>query len=490
MIRLDDIVHGLAILRTIGSPPKDVSGICFDSRTVSTGSMFLAIRGSNVDGHCFIGSAIEKGASVIVCEEFPRDILPQVCYLQVDNSSQALGIIASNHYGNPSEKLRLIGVTGTNGKTTIATLLFQLARALGKGAGLLSTIRNQINDQALPTTHTTLDALQLNELLARMAGEGCDYCFMEVSSHGIAQGRIAGLTFAGGIFTNLTHDHLDYHKTFREYLLTKKKFFDELPEHAFALTNLDDRNGAVMVQNTCAHRYTYALRHLADFRCRVIENRMEGLQLEMDQQRVWFRLIGEFNAYNILAVYGAAVLTGENPQEVLRVLSNSSPVSGRFDTIKSPDQVTAVIDYAHTPDALLNVLNTLQAIRTGKQKLITVVGAGGDRDTSKRPEMGRIAADKSDRVIFTSDNPRSEDPEEIIRQMLAGVEPEKKRKVAVITNRKEALRVASLLAKPGDMILVAGKGHETYQEIKGVRYPFDDRQIMEEVFLTRTSNQN
>lgn len=489
MIPLDDILPGLTILRTVGVPPKEVSTIHSDSRTVASGSVFVAVRGSVTDGHTYIDSSIEQGASVIICEQLPLTIRPHVCYLLVENSARALGIAAANYYGNPSKKLHLIGVTGTNGKTTVATLLFQVVTSLGKSAGLLSTIRNQVNDQVMSTTHTTLDAIHLNQLLARMAGEGCDYCFMEVSSHGIAQERIAGLTFAGGIFTNLTHDHLDYHKTFREYLLTKKKFFDQLPEGAFALTNLDDRNGPVVIQNTLAQRYTYALRHLADFRGKVIENRMEGLQLEINQQRVWFRLIGEFNAYNILAVLGATVLSGENPGDVLTALSDAAPVNGRFETIKSPDQVTAIIDYAHTPDALLNVLTTLQAIRTGGQQLITVVGAGGDRDTAKRPEMGRIAAEKSDRVIFTSDNPRSEDPEEIIRQMLEGVRASLKRKVLAITNRREAIRTASMLAKPGDMILIAGKGHETYQEIKGVRYPFDDKQILEAVFLTRTSNQ-
>ncbi|MBP6977588.1 MAG: UDP-N-acetylmuramoyl-L-alanyl-D-glutamate--2,6-diaminopimelate ligase [Lentimicrobiaceae bacterium] len=487
---LDDILTGLTILRKVGAPPKEVSTVHFDSRMVISDCVFVAVRGSVVDGHAFIDAAIEKGASVILCEDPPSHPQPQVFYVQVNDSSHALGVSASNLYGNPSRQLQLIGVTGTNGKTTIATLLFQVVRALGKGAGLLSTIQNQINDQVIPTSHTTLDAIHLNQLLAKMVKEKCTYCFMEVSSHGICQGRIAGLTFTGGIFTNLTHDHLDYHKTFREYLLTKKKFFDELPEDAFALTNLDDRNGPVMIQNTRAQCFTYALRHRADFRCKVIENRLEGLQLDIELQRVWFRLIGEFNAYNILAVFGAAVLSGENPPDVLTALSNAAPVTGRFDMISSPDQVTAIIDYAHTPDALLNVLKTLQAIRTGDHKLITVVGAGGDRDTAKRPEMGRIAAEKSDRVILTSDNPRSEDPEEIIRQMLEGVEVRMKRKVVVITNRKEALRTASMMARPGDMILVAGKGHETYQEIKGIKYPFDDRQTMEEIFLTRSPNQN
>jgi UDP-N-acetylmuramoyl-L-alanyl-D-glutamate--2,6-diaminopimelate ligase len=490
MILLDELLNGLCVLQTVGNTSIEVASVHFDSRTVIPESIFVALRGTCIDGHAFIEPAIQKGARIIICEEIPETVHPDVGYVLVENSSHALGIVASNYYGNPSKKLRLIGITGTNGKTTTATLLFRLFRSLGKRAGLLSTIHNQINDTVIPTTHTTPDALQINQYLLKMYRGGCTYCFMEVSSHGIAQGRIAGLTFTGGIFTNLTHDHLDYHKTFKEYVQTKKKFFDELPAQAFALTNLDDKNGRIMIQNTRARIYTYALKHLADFRCKIIENRMEGLQLEIDKQRVWFRLAGEFNAYNLLAVYGAAVLLNEDPSVVLTSLSDANPVTGRFDTIKSPDRVSAVIDYAHTPDALMNVLDTLQAIRTGDQKLIAVVGAGGDRDPSKRPEMGRIAASKSDRVIFTSDNPRSEDPEEIIRQMLEGVESSQKPNVVVIPNRKEALKTASILAKPGDVILIAGKGHETYQEIKGVRYPFDDRQIMEEIFLTRTTNQN
>lgn len=488
MIPLDDLITGLHVLQMTGNLPAEVAAVQFDSRRVSAGSMFIAIRGSAADGHAYIDQAIRHGAGIIICEEFPETFCPQVGYLLVEDSATALGIVASNFYGNPSKELHLVGITGTNGKTTTATLLYRLFRSHGKNAGLISTIHNRINDTIIPATHTTPDALRLNQLMLTMLREGCTHCFMEVSSHGIAQGRIAGLTFSGGIFTNLTHDHLDYHKTFKEYLQAKKHFFDQLPARAFALTNLDDRNGLVMTQNTQARIITYALKHLADFRCRIIENRMEGLQLEIGGQRVWFRLAGEFNAYNILAVYSAAVLLGEEPSGVLTSLSNTEPVTGRFDTLNSPDGVTAVIDYAHSPDALQNVLDTLQAMRTSDRKLIAVVGAGGDRDTAKRPEMGKIAAAKSDRVIFTSDNPRSEDPQEIIRQMVEGVETGHMRNVVVIPDRKEALKTASMLAKTGDVILVAGKGHETYQEIKGVRYPFDDRQIMEEIFLTRIPN--
>lgn len=490
MILLDDLLTGLNVLQTAGNLPKEVAAIHFDSRTVRADSMFVAIRGSVADGHVFIEPAIRNGARIIICEEIPETLHPQVGYLMVEDSSQALGIVASNYYGNPSRKLQLVGITGTNGKTTTATLLYRLFRSLGKNAGLISTIHNRINETIIPATHTTPDALRMNQLLINMLQEGCSHCFMEVSSHGITQGRIAGLTFSGGIFTNLTHDHLDYHKTFKEYLQAKKQFFDQLPARAFALTNLDDNNGLVMTQNSRARIYTYALKHLADFRCRIIENRMEGLQLEITGQRVWFRLAGEFNAYNLLAVYSAAVLLGEDPAGVLTALSYAEPVTGRFDTLESPDHVTAVIDYAHSPDALMNVLETLQAIRTSHQKLIAVVGAGGDRDASKRPEMGQIAAAKSDRVIFTSDNPRSEDPGEIIQQMVEGVEASHKMKVVVIPDRREALKTASLLAMPGDVILVAGKGHETYQEIKGVRYPFDDRKIMEEILLNRILNPN
>ncbi|MDD5506875.1 MAG: UDP-N-acetylmuramoyl-L-alanyl-D-glutamate--2,6-diaminopimelate ligase [Bacteroidales bacterium] len=488
MTPLDDVLTGLTVLRTAGNLPQGIAAIHFDSRTVSDGSMFVAIRGNVADGHAFIEPAIRNGAKVILCEEIPGTLHPQVGYLAVKDTSQALGIVASNYYGNPSKKLQLVGITGTNGKTTTATLLHRLFRSLGKNAGLLSSIHNRINETIIPATHTTPDALRLNQLLIEMLREGCTHCFMEVSSHGIVQGRIAGLTFTGGIFTNLTHDHLDYHKTFMEYLQAKKQFFDQLPAQAFALINLDDSNGPVMIQNSRARRYTYALKHLADFRARIIENRMEGLQLEMTCQRVWFRLAGTFNAYNLLAAYSAAVLLGEDPAEVLTALSTAEPVTGRFDTLMSTDHVTAVIDYAHSPDALTNVLESLQYMRTGNQKLIAVVGAGGDRDVSKRPVMGRIAAAASDHVIFTSDNPRSEDPGEIIRQMVEGVEASHKIKVIVIPDRREALRTASMLAMSGDVILVAGKGHETYQEIKGVRYPFDDRQIMEEIFSSRTLN--
>lgn len=490
MIALDDILKGVKALGTYGPAPDAVKGLHFDSRKVSPGGMFVATKGVHFDGHCFMDPAIQQGVTVIVCETLPVKTDPHVHYIQVENSAQTLGILASNYHGNPSSKLSLVGVTGTNGKTTTATLLYRLFRALGHKTGLLSTIQHQVNDTVIPSMHTTPDPIILNELLQRMVSEGCRYCFMEVSSHGIRQDRIAGVRFTGAVFTNITHDHLDYHLNFTEYLQSKKKFFDGLPSSAFALTNADDRNGRTMVQNTSARIYTYALKHLADFRCKIIENRLEGLQLEIGGHRTWFRLAGEFNAYNILAIYSVAVILDQDPDAVLTHLSDAVPVRGRFEAITSQDQVMAIVDYAHTPDALKNVLKTLQLSRLENQALITVIGAGGDRDASKRPKMGKIAATYSDRVIFTSDNPRSEDPEEIIRQMMAGVPVSDRSRAITIVNRKEALKAASMLAKPGDVILVAGKGHETYQEIQGVKYPFDDKKIMEEIFLQRTPNPN
>jgi UDP-N-acetylmuramoyl-L-alanyl-D-glutamate--2,6-diaminopimelate ligase len=445
--------------------------------------MFIAVKGTQADGHQYIQTALNAGAAIIVCEEMPGLLTEGVTYVQVKESSKALGIIAGNFYDNPSEELILVGVTGTNGKTTIATLLHQVFTSLGYGCGLLSTIRNLILNEEIPSTHTTPDPLQINSLLRHLVEQGGEYCFMEVSSHAIAQNRITGLKFAGGIFTNLTHDHLDYHITFQDYLLAKKRFFDDLPSSAFALINRDDKNGAVMVQNTKARVQTYALKSSADFKCRILENLLEGLQLSINNLETFCRLTGEFNAYNITAVYGASVLLGQLPENILTCLSSIPPVEGRFETIHSGNNITGIVDYAHTPDALKNVLNTIGELRTRNEKLITVVGAGGDRDRTKRPMMAAICAEKSDLVILTSDNPRSEDPEIILAEMKQGISADRQRKVMTIVNRKEAIRTACHLAQPGDIILIAGKGHEKYQEIKGVRYPFDDKKILEEMLL-------
>jgi len=406
-----------------------------------------------------------------------------VTYIKVDDSSYASGIIASNWFDNPSKKLKLVGITGTNGKTTTVTLLFNLFRELGYHTGLLSTILNRIDDEIIPSTHTTPDAISLNQLLSHMAEKGCSYCFIEVSSHSVVQNRIAGLTFAGGIFSNITHDHLDFHKTFDEYLKAKKRFFDELPSTAFALTNIDDRNGLVMLQNTLASRHTYSLQKMADFKGRIIEAPLDGLHLDFDGNEIWCRLVGRFNGYNLLAVYAASVLLGQDPLEVLTLLSNLESVEGRFDYIKSPQGIIGIVDYAHTPDALQNVLETINQLRTGNEMLITVVGCGGDRDKTKRPVMARIAARLSDRVILTSDNPRSEVPEQIISEMLAGVEKEYARNVQNITDRHDAIRIACAMTRNNDVILIAGKGHEKYQEIKGVKLPFDDKEILKKYLL-------
>ncbi len=483
MKKLSDILYKAGVVRVVGNPHARIGEIRFDSRLVGKGDLFVAVRGTQADGHAFIGKAIESGAAVVVCEEMPGTLIPGITYAQVTDCSFALGVMASNYFDNPSEELTLVGVTGTNGKTTIATLLYQVFTGLGYGCGLLSTIRNIIMGRVIAATHTTPDPLALNALLRQLADEGGQYCFMEVSSHAVAQNRIAGLNFAGGIFTNLTHDHLDYHKTFKDYLLAKKKFFDLLPSRAFALVNKDDKNGMVMVQNTHARIRTYAVKSPADYKCRITENLLEGLQLTINETEIYCRLTGEFNAYNLTAVYGTALLLDQPAENVLTFLSSVPPVEGRFDTLHSDNGITAIVDYAHTPDALKNVLTTIEEIRTRNEKLITVVGAGGDRDRSKRPLMGAICAAKSDLVILTSDNPRSEEPEEIIAEMQAGISAELKRKVMVIVNRREAIRTACHLAKPGDIILVAGKGHEKYQEIKGIRHHFDDKEILEEMLL-------
>lgn len=481
MKKLNEILQNAGAVKITGCQDREVREIQFDSREIKPGDLFIAIKGTQADGHRFIDTAIASGATTIVCEDVPVNLKDEVSYVVVKSSNYALGVIASNYFGNPSADLKLVGVTGTNGKTTIATLLYLLFMHLGYGCGLLSTIRNLIMEEEIPATHTTPDPIRLNYLLKKLVDSGGEYCFMEVSSHAVAQDRIAGLHFTGGIFTNLTHDHLDYHKTFKEYLAAKKKFFDNLPSGAFALVNKDDKNGLVMVQNTKARIFTYALKSPADFKCRIQENLLEGLQLSINNQEIFCRLTGEFNAYNLSAIFGTSVLLGQSQENALTYLSSVPPVEGRFETIHTDKNITAIVDYAHTPDALKNVLNTIGEIRTRNEKLITVVGAGGDRDRTKRPLMAAICAEKSDMVILTSDNPRSEEPEKIAEEMLAGISADLRRKVITVINRKEAIRTACHLAKPGDIILVAGKGHEKYQEIKGIKYPFDDKKILEEM---------
>ena len=468
------------VIDILGSTDTEIQSLHFDSRLVIAGGLFIAIKGTDTDGHNFIEKAIEKGAIAIVCESLPSLISDQVTYILVKNSAEAMGRVASNFYNHPSARLNLVGVTGTNGKTTTVTLLYHLFLSMGYKAGLISTISNRINDRIFPSTHTTPDPVTLNELMAIMVEENCTYCFMEVSSHAIDQKRIAGLTFSGGIFTNITHDHLDYHKTFAAYLKAKKNFFDHLPKVAFALYNKDDKNGAVMVQNTKAKSYSYSLQSPADFRCRIVENRFHGLELNIDGKDCWFRLIGEFNAYNLLAVYSTARLLGIEDELILTVLSGLEPVEGRFNYMTAQNDVTAIIDYAHTPDALQNVLETINTIRDHHEELITIVGAGGNRDAAKRPIMAQIASRLSDKVILTSDNPRFEDPEQIIEEMKKGLDTESLKKTMVIVNRKEAIIVGARLSKPGDILLIAGKGHENYQEIKGIKYPFDDKIILKE----------
>ncbi len=478
MRRLSALLTQIPIEETIRNIDMEVEKLCFNSNEVQPNDVFVAVRGTHVDGHLFIGQAIEKGAKVIVCETLPAALTNQVTYVKVLNSAEALGKLASNWYGNPASQLKLIGVTGTNGKTTIATLLFNLFRDLGFTCGLLSTVENRIENELIPATHTTPDPIALNSLLAKMVENGCDYCFMEVSSHAIVQRRIAGLQFSGGIFSNITHDHLDFHQTFANYLKAKKMFFDTLPSSAFALVNADDKNGSVMLQNTLARKKTYSLTVMADFRAKVLENTFAGLLLSVEQQEVWFKMIGAFNAYNLLAVYAAAMLLEQDSTKVLASLSTLSGAEGRFECIAGPHQVMGIVDYAHTPDALQNVLQTIHAVRNGIEQVITVIGCGGDRDKTKRPLMAQVACDWSDKVIFTTDNPRSEEVEQILKDMDAGVMPQNKRKVLVIADRKEAIKTACHLAKAGDIILVAGKGHEKYQEIKGVKSPFDDKGVL------------
>ena len=481
---LSDILYKTRLEEIIGSTNVAISSVTFDSRKVKKDSLFIATRGTASDGHHYIELAIEAGAVAIVCEDLPETLKENVTYVKVLDSSASLGYIACNFFDNPSEKLKLVGITGTNGKTTTVTLLFNLFRGLGYNVGLLSTVENKINTTVIPSTHTTPDALSLNELLAKMVEAGCQYAFMEVSSHAIVQHRITGLKFTGAAFSNITHDHLDYHKTFEEYIRAKKMFFDNLQDDAFALTNKDDRNGSVMLQNTKAKKYSYGLKSIADFKCRVVENHLNGLLLSIDNQEVWVKLIGSFNAYNVLVVYSIAILLKQDKVQVLTTLSNLNSVEGRFQYIKSKNGIVAIVDYAHTPDALKNVLETIKDIRTGNEQVITLVGCGGDRDAAKRPIMAQIACEYSNKVVLTSDNPRSEDPEDILNQMQGGINPVEMKKTLRISDRKEAIRTAVAFAKGGDIILIAGKGHEKYQEIKGVKHPFDDFEIVKENFKT------
>lgn len=480
MIILKDILYKISLLATSGDMEVSISEIVFDSRKVTEGSLFVATRGTHVDGHDFIDMAIEKGAQAVVCEELPQVLKSDITYIQVADAAKALGILGANFYGNPSAKLKLVAVTGTNGKTTIATLLYQLFGAMGYTSGLLSTVQNEIAGKVIPATHTTPDAIQLNALLAQMVKAGCTHCFMEASSHAIVQQRIAGLQFAGAIFSNISHDHLDYHKTFDEYIKAKKMLFDQLPSTAFALTNVDDKRGMVMLQNTKAAKHTYGLKGLADFKGKILSNTLQGLELDINNRQVWFKLIGDFNAYNLLAVLGTAVLLEESEEEVLMQLSSLAGAKGRFEQIQTANKITAIIDYAHTPDALENVLKTIQGVRAGNEKVITVVGCGGNRDTTKRPVMAEIAAKLSDQVILTSDNPRDEDPAMIIQEMQQGIPISQMRKALSIVDRREAIKTACVMAAPGDIILIAGKGHEDYQEIKGVKHHFDDKEVASE----------
>jgi len=479
---LSDILDGLAFTELQGSADMEISAIVFDSRKVVSGCLFVAVRGTVSDGHDYIEQAMAAGAVAVICEDLPAHVTGEVDFLMVANSAVALGIVADNFYDKPSSKLKLVGVTGTNGKTTIATLLYKLFRDLGYKCGLLSTVENQINGQIVAATHTTPDPVELNRLLDEMVSKGCDYCFMEVSSHAVVQHRIEGLKFTGAIFSNLTHDHLDYHKTFANYRDAKKAFFDSLAKNAFALSNADDKNGMVMLQNTAAHKKTYGLKNMADYRAKIIENQFSGLLLNIDGEEVWFRLVGKFNAYNLLAVYATAMLLDQDKSKVLTSLSRLTGAEGRFDYIIAPNKIIGIVDYAHTPDAVQNVLSTIHDVRKGKEKVITVIGCGGDRDKTKRPIMAKVACEWSDMVILTSDNPRSEDPAQIIKEMEAGVMPEFKKRTMSIVDRHQAIKTACNLAQAGDIVLVAGKGHEKYQEIKGVRNHFDDKEELERIF--------
>ena len=482
MMKLEEILNGIHVAEIKGNITKEISGLEIDSRKIESGHMFVAVRGTQTDGHAYIGKAIEKGASVIVCETFPDNIDSDVTYIKVNDTEEVVGKLATAFYGQPTSKLKLIGVTGTNGKTTIATLLYNMFRLFSYKVGLISTVCNYIDDEAIPTEHTTPDPITLNKLLGRMADEGCKYVFMEVSSHSVVQKRIGGLQYSGGIFTNLTRDHLDYHKSFDNYLKAKKTFFDNLPKSAFALTNIDDKNGLIMTQNTKAKVYTYSLRSISDFKGKVLEDGFEGMLMDINQIEVNVQFVGRFNASNLLAVYGSACILGKKPEEVLVKLSMLRPVSGRFETLRSNRGYSAIVDYAHTPDALANVLKTINDVLDGRGQTISVIGAGGNRDKGKRPIMAQEAVKQSNKVIITSDNPRFEEPQDIINDMVAGLTQEDKRKVVCITDRKEAIRTACMLAQPNDVVLVAGKGHENYQDIKGVKHHFDDKEVIREYF--------
>lgn len=481
-MKLKEILKHIQVRKIIGESDMEINGINMDSRLIEKGHIFIAVKGTQTDGHSYISKAIEKGAVAVICESLPEERMDGVVYVEVEDSEGTVGKVATNFYDDPTSKMELVGVTGTNGKTTIATLLYNMFRYFGYKVGLISTVCNYIDDEAIPTEHTTPDPITLNKLLGRMAESGCKYVFMEVSSHSIAQKRISGLKFAGGIFTNLTRDHLDYHKTVENYLKAKKKFFDDMPKNAFCLTNLDDKNGLVMTQNTKAKIYTYSLRSLCDFKGKVLEDGFEGMLLDINNVEVNVQFIGRFNASNLLAVYGTACLLCKSADEVLRVLSMLHPVTGRFDAMRSKRGYTVIVDYAHTPDALVNVLNTIHEVLEDKGRVITVVGAGGNRDKGKRPIMAQEAVKGSERIIITSDNPRFEEPQDIINDMLAGLNMEQKSKILAIIDRKEAIRTACMLAQSGDVILIAGKGHENYQEIKGVKYHFDDKEIVKEIF--------
>ncbi|MER3463131.1 MAG: UDP-N-acetylmuramoyl-L-alanyl-D-glutamate--2,6-diaminopimelate ligase [Chitinophagaceae bacterium] len=483
MKKLADILYKVHITAISGSTDIVVNDVQIDSRKVIKGSLFIAVKGAVVDGHQFIAKAIEQGASAVVCEELPAEKNDSVTFVQTSNSAEAAGLMAHNFYDQPSTKIKLVGVTGTNGKTTIATLLYKLFGCLGYKCGLVSTVENKIGDKTIPATHTTPDAISLNELLKQMADEDCSHVFMEVSSHAVHQRRIAGLQFAGALFSNITHDHLDYHKTFDEYIKAKKAFFDDLSASAFAITNIDDKRGTVMLQNTGAKKLSYSLRSMADFKGKILENGLTGLVMTINDQEVHFRLIGEFNAYNLLAVYGAAVSLGEDKNQVLQCLSNTTGAEGRFDYIISPkEKIIGIVDYAHTPDALINVLSTIKKLRRGDEQIITVVGCGGDRDKTKRPIMGEVACTHSDKVIFTSDNPRTEDPLQILADMETGLNTAAKRKFVSIPDRKQAIKTAITMANEEDIVLIAGKGHEKYQDINGVKHHFDDKEVVKEMF--------
>ena len=481
-MKLNQLVSGLDIIEVKGNMEREISGVQIDSRQMDKNYLFVAVRGTAADGHNYIGKAIEKGASAVLCEEIPADTDESVTYVKVANTEQTTGSVATSFYGNPTSKLKLVGVTGTNGKTTIATVLYEMFRRMGHKAGLLSTVANYIDGEMIPTEHTTPDPITLNALLAKMVEAGCEYAFMEVSSHSIVQNRIGGLNFAGGLFTNITRDHLDYHKTFDNYIKAKKLFFDNLPATAFAITNADDKNGMVMVQNTKAQVKTYSVQSPADFKAKIIECHFEGMYLEINGREVGVQFIGKFNVSNLLAVYGAAVMLGKDPHEVLVALSAMHPVNGRFEALRSPSGYTAIVDYAHTPDALENVLNAIHGVLEGKGEVITVCGAGGNRDKGKRPLMAREAVKQSDRVIITSDNPRFEEPQDIINDMLAGLTEEDMKKVIAIVDRRQAIKTACMMAKPGDVILIAGKGHEDYQDVKGVKHHCDDKEEVRACF--------